>query len=86
MAGQEAARNNLGIMEYNSGNREQAMKHWMIAAAAGCFNAMYHLISFFKLGYVSEQSINFTLASSNSSCAETRSEARDACICAIIET
>ena len=73
-------------MEYNSGDREQAMKNWMIAAAVGCFNVMYHLISFFKLGYVSEQSINFTLASSNSSCAETRIEARDACICAIIET
>ena len=73
-------------MEYNSGDREQAMKNWMIAAAVGCFDAMYHLISFFKLGYVSEQSIDFTLASYNSSCAETRSEARDACICAIIET
>jgi len=85
MAGNEVARNNLGVMQYNLGNRERAMKHWMIAASAGCFNAMYHLITFFKKGYVSRESINSTLASYNSSCAEIRSDTRDACICAIIK-
>jgi len=85
MAGNEAARNNLGVMQYNLGNRERAMKHWMIAASAGCFNAMYHLITFFKKGYVSRESISSTLAAYNSSCAEIRSDTRDACICAIIE-
>ena len=36
MAGHEGARYNLGCMEYNSGNKERAIKHVMIAAAAGC--------------------------------------------------
>jgi len=35
MAGHEAARCSLGVMEFNSGNMERAMKHWTIAASAG---------------------------------------------------
>jgi hypothetical protein len=35
MAGHDGARNNLGYIEFNSGNKEQALKHIRIAAAAG---------------------------------------------------
>ena len=62
------------------------MKHWNIAASAGCYRAMYHLISCFKKGAVSRESIDSTLTAYNDSCAEMRSEARDACIRDIIET
>jgi tetratricopeptide (TPR) repeat protein len=80
MAGHEAARHNLGNLEAESGNMERAVKHWTIAASAGCFRAMQPLILCFEEGLVSRQSINLTLEAYNNSCAEMRSEARDACI------
>ena len=86
MAGNEGARCNLGVLEYNSGFVERAMKHWIIAASAGEFDAMNHLRIGFEKGHVSRESINSTLAAYNSSCAEMRSEARDASIRAITET
>ena len=78
MAGHEIARCNLGVMEVKSGNMELAVKHWTISASGGCYQSMHHLRESFKEGYVSRESINSTLAAYNSSCAEMRSEARDA--------
>jgi tetratricopeptide (TPR) repeat protein len=41
MAGNDGARNNLAIIcEKELGNMEQAVKHWIIAASAGCFHSM----------------------------------------------
>jgi hypothetical protein len=80
MAGDEVARINLGVMEAQSGNMERAVKHWNIAASAGGYKAMHNLISCFKKGAVSRESIDSTLAAYNSSCAGMRSEARDASI------
>ena len=80
MAGNEIARHNLGIMEDNSGNIERAVKHWTIGASAGGYTAMHHLRLCFEKGYVSRESIDSTLAAYNRSCAEMRSEARDAAI------
>jgi len=80
MAGHEVARNNLGVFEANSGNMERAIKHWTIAASDGCFRAMDELRKFFKRGFVSRESINSILTAYNNSCAEMRSEARDAII------
>ena len=80
MAEDEAARCNLGILECNSGNMERSIKHWTIAASAGEYNAMHQLRKFFKKGVVSRESIDATLAAYNNSCAEMRSEARDAII------
>ena len=74
------ARNNLGVFEANSGNMERAIKHWTIAASDGCFRAMDELGKFFKRGFVSRESINSILTAYNNSCAEMRSEARDAII------
>jgi TPR repeat protein len=84
MAGHEGARYNLGILEYNSGNMERASKHWTIAASAGCYTAMEQLITSFKRGHISRDAINSTLAAYNNSCAEMRSDARDARIRAMI--
>ena len=85
MAGHEAARYNLGVMEYKSGNVERVIKHWTIGASAGCYRAMHELRSFFEKGKVSRESIDATLSAYNKSCAQFRSEARDACICARTE-
>jgi hypothetical protein len=81
MAGHEAARYDLGAIEYKSGNMERAVKHWTIGASAGNYMAMHHFLRVgFEKGNVSQESIDSTLAAYNNSCAEMRSEARDAYI------
>jgi TPR repeat protein len=80
MAGHEGARTNLGTMEHISGKRERALKHWVIAASAGDCNAMYNLLVDFEEGLVCRDVIDSTLIAYNTSCAEMRSEARDAFI------
>ena len=80
IAGHELARDNLGIMDYNSGKYEQAAKQWKIAASAGHHKAMYNLRVDFEEGALSRESIDSILIAYNNSCAEVRSEARDAAI------
>ena len=81
MAGHEDARFNLGILELESGNMERAIKHWTIAASAGEFRAMHNLRGFFtEKKWISGESIDSILIAYNNSCAEMRSEARDAYI------
>ena len=80
MAGHEFARYDLGIMEGKSGNVGRGFEHLKIAASAGHYRAMHHLIELmavsFQLG-VNRESVDSTLAAYNNSCAEMRSEARD---------
>ena len=52
----------------------------MIVASAGDYDAMNSLQIEFKQGLVSRESIDSTLTAYNNSCAEMRSEARDAYI------
>jgi TPR repeat protein len=85
MAGDVLARFDIGCMEAES-NMERAIKHWSIAASAGCYDAMNQLRILFELGAVSRESIDSTLAAYNNSCAEFRSEARDAFIQSMLET
>jgi tetratricopeptide (TPR) repeat protein len=80
MAGHEVARFNIGTMEAKSGNTERAIKHWKIAAPAGCYQSMHALMTLFEEGAISRESIDSTLTAYNNSCAEMRSEARDAYI------
>jgi hypothetical protein len=80
MAGHEVARYNLGCMDFHSGNSLRGLKHWTIAASAGHHDAMHNLLDDFKQGVVSRVAIDSTLTAYNTSCAEMRSEARDACI------
>jgi hypothetical protein len=40
IAGHEEARHNLGCTEFESGDRERAVKHWTIAASAGEYMSM----------------------------------------------
>ena len=80
MAGHEIARSNLGYMEAQSGNMERAVKHWTIAASAGSYHAMHNLLVEFEDGIISRDTIDSTLTAYNNSCAEMRSEARDAAI------
>jgi TPR repeat protein len=80
MAGHKGSRFNLGILEAQSRNIERAVKHLTIAASAGHYTAMNHLRINFEKGCVSRELIDSTLTAYNNSCAEMRSEARDAYI------
>ena len=86
MAGHEVARFNLGCFEAQSRNIERALKHWTIAASAGYYTAMHNLQIALKNHDISRESMDSTLAAYNNSCAEVRSEARDACIRSMLET
>jgi TPR repeat protein len=86
VAGHHEARNNIGLKEFKSGNMDRAIKHFIIAASAGHYKSMHNLLVAFKKGYVSRESMDSTLAAYNNSCAEMRSEARDACIRIMAET
>jgi TPR repeat protein len=77
MAGHEGARYNLGTMENDSRNLEQAIKHWMIGASAGDYTAMNALRKYFEIGVVTQESIESILTEYNNSCVEMRSKARD---------
>ena len=77
MAGDDMARNTRGTMDAKAGNMERAIEHWTIAASAGSYMAMHHLIICFELGHTNE-SIDSILAAYNSACVEMRREARDA--------
>jgi tetratricopeptide (TPR) repeat protein len=80
MAGDESARYNLGVTEARAGNKERAINHLTIAASGGHHISMNFLRSLFEQGFVSRESIDSTLTMYNHSCAEMRSEARDAYI------
>ena len=80
MAGHEGARYNLGLIELKSGNTEGAVKHFIIAATAGNYDAMYNILVAFNKGLISRNEIDASLTAYNTSCAEMRSNARDACI------
>ena len=84
VAGNEVARFDLGCMEFNDGNMERAIKHWIVAASAGHYQVMRHLNLCVEKVHVSRKSIDSTLAAYNYSCAEMRSKARDAYIHAIM--
>jgi TPR repeat protein len=80
MAGHETARDDLGYIEIKSNKKELAVRHWMIAASAGSYNAMHNLLLAFEDGVVSRELIDSMLTAYNNSCAEVRSNARDAYI------
>jgi hypothetical protein len=74
MAGYELTRMALGRIEVevDSGNVERAVKHWIIAASAGCYRAMYALRKHFtkKVELVSRDAIDSILIANNTSCAK----------------
>jgi TPR repeat protein len=55
--GNEVARNNIGIMEFESENMERAAKQWKIAASAGNHKAMYNLLKISERGNVSRDAM-----------------------------
>jgi TPR repeat protein len=85
MAGHEVARMALGIIEEQSRNMDRGVKHCIIAASAGHHSAMHNLLVALKGGDISRDVIDSTLAAYNTSCAELRSETRDAAIRSLMD-
>jgi TPR repeat protein len=77
MAGHEMARYDLGVIEYNSGNMERAIKHWTISASAGWSGSMTAIQEEFKRGHLQSDLFELTLKAYNDSCVEMRSKARE---------
>ena len=77
MAGHEMARYSLGFNEYNSGNVERSIKHWMISASAGHNDSMTVIKQEFERKLVQSDAYELTLKTHDDSLAEMRSQARD---------
>jgi TPR repeat protein len=77
MAGNELARFQLGRIEYESGNMERAIKHWIISASAGHSKSILWIKKSFERGHVQSDVYELTLKVYNDSCTEMRSKARE---------
>jgi hypothetical protein len=55
----------------------------IVAASAGEYNAMQNSLNSFEIGLFNRESVDSTLAAYNNSCADMRSEARDATIVSV---
>ena len=77
MAGHEVARYKLGFIEYEAGNIERAIKHWMISASAGHRMSMKGIKRGFDQGEVNSDVYEPTLKEYNDSCDAMRSKLRE---------
>ena len=77
MGGDAKARYNLGAWEKRAGNISRAMKHWMIAAWAGCDGSLKHIrVGFFK-GHVTKDDFETTSRAHKEATDEVKSDQRD---------
>ena len=76
MAGHEMARYSLGINEYNDGNMNRAMRHFMIAARAGYDEPLKRVGDGYKWGIVTKEEYESTLRAHKDSQDEMKSEQR----------
>jgi len=76
IGGHEIANHNLGNIEYRNGNKNQAMKHYMIAARAGEDNSLKKVGDGYKSGHVTKDDYAATLRAYQMSVDEMKSEQR----------
>ena len=76
IAGHPIARFSLGCNEWNKGNIEKAVKHWVIAATQGQDDAMKKLMDGFRDGYVSKEKLTATLRAYQAAVDATKSPQR----------
>ena len=77
MNGNVLARNNLGVIEGQSGNIHRATKHFILAARAGHEEALGAVKEGYKHGFVTKDEYANTLRAHQKSKDEMKSEARD---------
>ena len=78
IAGHPKARYNLGCYEYDNGNIERAVKHWMISATHAEDRSMKPLMDLFKEGYVSKEDLTSALRAYQTAVNATKSPQREA--------
>lgn len=77
MGGHLLARHNLGVLEWNSGNDDRAMKHYMISASAGHDKSLKGVQNGYSDGIVNKDDFEKTLRAHQKSKNEMKSEWRD---------
>ena len=78
IAGHPSARHDLGAHEYNDGNVERAVKHWVIAATQGEDKSIKTLMIAFKAGLVSKDELAAALRAHKAAADATKSPQREA--------
>ncbi len=77
IGGHPLARYNLGCHEYDNGNVERAVKHWIIAANQGQDDSIKKLLEAFKEGDVSKDELAAALRAHKAAVDETKSPQRE---------
>jgi len=77
MGGCAVSRHNLGSVESGDGNRDRALKHWMIVARAGCRESLDCVKEGYVKGHVTKEDFAKSLRAHQKSVDEMKSENRD---------
>ena len=77
MGGDVSARQNLGVHEYNAGNMDRALKHYMIAAGMGCTGSLENIKRMFMNGEASKDDYSKALRVYQAYLNEIKSPQRD---------
>ena len=77
MEGDVVARHNLGASEYNAGNYDRALKHYMIAVRGGCTDSVKNIQQMYKNGHVAKDQYANALRSHQAYLVEIKSDQRD---------
>jgi len=76
--GHAKARYHLGIMENKEGNKERALKHYMIAAGFGCNHSLKQVRALYMDGYATKEEYSTALRLYQTYLDEVKSDQRDA--------
>ena len=77
IGGHPIARYDLGVLEWNNGNAERAVKHWVIAARQGDDHSIKELIDMFKKGLFEKEDLATALRAHKAAVDATKSPQRD---------
>ena len=77
MEGNVTARHNLGANEYNAGNYDRALKHFMIAVRGGCPHSVKKIQQMYMDGHVTKDDYANALRSYQAYLNEIKSDQRD---------
>ena len=77
MSGDAGARYNLGALEYNTGNFDKAVKHYMIAAGGGCADSLKNIKQMFMEEHATKDDYATALKACQAYLNEIRSDQRD---------
>jgi len=78
IGGHPTARYNLGVVEGKYGNKERAVKHWIIAANLGYDSSIKALMYAYRKGFVSKEDLAAALRAHQTAVDATKSPQRDA--------